>query len=186
MLGTIKGSYSTYLLTDNWNDFVQGRYIWNGNSKVEGKIQIHRQVGVSDDVRRTYSQDVKYIKLIFESETPEVFKFALRFLDRFSNRSRINFTFSSKLLAESSDNKDFERLEIESGGLVYFNDINFDSIEAGKSDVIIGVRDVYGIEHEWDLKILSTVDNENPLYKLNFHDDGKGQIKIKTHKKLWI
>jgi hypothetical protein len=187
VLDAIKGSYSTYLLTDNWNDFVHGRYIWNGNSKVEGKIQIHRKVGVSDEIRRAYSQDVKFIKVIFESKNSKVFKSALNFLEGFSNRFRFNFIFSETLFDESVDNDDFARLEIESGGLVYFNELNFDSIHAGKGEIIVGVNNVKSIENEWDLKIVSTVDcEENPLYSLNFDDDGKGGIKIKTNKKLWI
>jgi len=187
VLEALKGSYSTYLLTDNWNDFVHGRYIFNGNSRVEGKMQIHRKVGVSDDIRREYSQNVKFIKIVFESENPAVFKSALSFLDNFSNRLRINFIFSNKLLEESLKNSDFARLEIESGGLVYFNELNFDALAASKSDILIGVNNVKSIEKEWDLKIHSMVDGEeNTLYRLNFDDEGKGSIRIKTYKKLWI
>ena len=187
VLDVLRGTYSTYLLTDNWNDFVHGRYIWNGNSRVDGKMQIHRKVGVSDDTRRAYSQDVKFIRIIFESKDPKVFKSALSFLDGFSNRSRINFIFSGDLLKESLENNDFARLEIESGGLVYFNDYTFDSVPVTKSEIIIGANNVNSIENGWDLKINSTVDGEeNPLYSLNFDDGGKGGIKIKTYKKIWI
>ena len=187
VLDVLRGTYSTYLLTDNWNDFVHGRYIWNGNSRVDGKMQIHRKVGVSDDTRRAYSQDVKFIRIIFESKNPKVFKSALSFLDGFSNRSRINFIFSGDLLKESLENNDFARLEIESGGLVYFNDYTFDSVPVTKSEIIIGANNVNSIENGWDLKINSTVDGEeNPLYSLNFDDGGKGGIKIKTYKKIWI
>ena len=187
VLDVLRGTYSTYLLTDNWNDFVHGRYIWNGNSRVDGKMQIHRKVGVSDDTRRAYSQDVKFIRIIFESKDPKVFKSALSFLDGFSNRSRINFIFSGDLLKKSLENNDFARLEIESGGLVYFNDYTFDSVPVTKSEIIIGANNVNSIENGWDLKINSTVDGEeNPLYSLNFDDGGKGGIKIKTYKKIWI
>ena len=187
VLDFLKGAYTSYLLTDNWNDFVHGRYIWNGNSRVEGKVQIHRKVGVSDEIRRQYSQDVKFIKIIFESKDPKVFKSALSFLDGFSNRFRINFIFSETLLDESVDNDDFARLEIESGGLVYFNELNFNSIPVGKREIVIEVKNVKSIENEWDLKINSTVDvEENPLYSLNFDDGGKGGIRIKTSKKIWI
>jgi hypothetical protein len=151
-------------------------------------MQIHRKVAVSDDTRRAYSQDVKFIKIIFESKDPKVFKSALSFLDGFSNRFRINFIFSKDLLEESIENNDFARLEIESGGLVYFNNYTFDSVgPAGKSEIIIGANNINSIENEWDLKINSTVDGEeNPLYSLNFDDGGKGWIKIKTYKKSWI
>jgi hypothetical protein len=187
VLEVLKGTYSIYLLIENWNDFVHGRYIWNGNSKVEGKIQIHRKVGVSDDTRRSYSQNVKFIKIIFESKDPKVFKSALSFLDGFSNRFRINFIFSGDLLQESLKNNDFARLEIESGGLVYFNDSIFDSAAVRKNEIVIGVNNVKDIEEGWDLKIDSMVDGEeNPLYKLNFNDEGKGSIRIKTYKKIWI
>lgn len=187
VLDTIKGTYSTFLLSDNWNDFVHGRYISNGNSRVEGKIQIHRKMGVSDEVRRSYSQDIRCVKVLFESDNAESFKSALNFLDKFSNRLRINFFFSEKLLKESINNKEFSRLDIESGGLVFFNELDFDSTFTGKSDIIIGIKNVYDIENEWDLKINSMVDGEeNPLHSLNFDDGGKGSIKIKTYKKLWI
>ena len=57
----------------------------------------------------------------------------------------------------------------------------------GKREIVIGVNNVKSIENEWDLKINSTVDGEeNPLYSLNFDDGGKGGIRIKTWKKLWI
>lgn len=185
VLDTIKGSYSIYLLNNNWNDFVHGRYIWNGNSKVEGKVQTHRQVGVTDDVRRSYSQNAKTFKIIFKSETPEDFKSGLIFLDQFSDRSRINFIFKKKLLAESIDNDDFARLKIESGGLIYFDPSVLDSIEPGKSDIIIEATNVTSIEQDWDLKIISSIDTEqNPLDNL-FFDSKEGGVRIKTYKKLW-
>lgn len=187
VLDFLKGTYSTYLLTDNWNDFVHGRYIWNGNSRVEGKVQIHKRVGVSDDIRRTYSSDVRYIKLFFESNDESVFKTALNFLNKFSDRSRISFNFLPSLLHKTKENPIYKSLEIESGGLVYFDDVNFETAHMGKTDVLIYIKDVSDIENEWDLKILSLVDGQiNPLYELNFIDNGKGQIKIKTPNKIWI
>jgi hypothetical protein len=187
VLDFLKGTYSTYLLTDNWNDFVHGRYISNGNSKVEGKVQIHRKVGVSDDIRRSYSNDVKSIKLFFESDDEMVFKSALNFLNKFSNRSRISFNFVPSLLDKSKENEIYKSLEIESGGLIRFDAVNFDRARLGKTDVVISIRNVDDIENEWDLKILSLVDGSiNPLYELNFIDNGKGQIKIKTPQKIWI
>jgi len=187
VLDFLKGTYSTYLLTDNWNDFVHGRYISNGNSRVEGKVQIHRKVGVSDDIRRSYSNDVKSIKLFFESDDEMVFKSALNFLNKFSNRSRISFNFVPSLLDKSKENEIYKSLEIETGGLIYFNNANFDKTSPGKTDVLISIRNVDDIENEWDLKILSLVDGYiNPLYELNFIDNGKGQIKIKTQKNIWI
>ena len=188
VLDATRGSYSAYLLTDNWNDFVHGRYIWNGNSRVEGKIQAHRKVAVSDDTRRAYSQDVKFIKVIFESEDldPIVFKSALNFLDRSSNKFRMDFIFSEKILEESSDNDDLNRLVIESGGSVYFNPTNFDSLFAGKIEIIIGVNGVDDIEKDWDSKINIELSlDKNPLNNLNFSGgDGRG-IRIKTNKKSW-
>jgi hypothetical protein len=187
VLDFLKGSYTSHLLTDNWNDFVHGRYIWNGNSRVEGKVQIHRKVGVSDDTRRSYSQDVKHIKLFFESNDEKVFKCALNFLNRFSNRSRLSFNFSPKLLALSKKNPYFNSLEIESGGSVYFRDENFGNTGVGKTDILISVNNVKDIENDWDLKILSAEDRLiNPLYELNFEDEGRGSIKIKTPRKIWI
>lgn len=187
VLDALKGTYSTYLLTDNWNDFVHGRYIWNGNSRVDGKVQIHKKVGVSDDIRRSYSSGVKQIKLFFESEDESVFQSALNFLNKFSNRSRISFNFHPSLLYKSRENPIYKFLEIESGGVVYFDDTNFSSSQVGKTDVFISVRDVKNIENEWDIKILSMMDGPvNPLYELNFSDNGRGQIKIKTPSKIWI
>jgi len=187
VLDFLNGSYTSYLLTHNWNDFVHGRYIWNGNSRVDGKMQIHKKVGVSDDVRRSYSNGVKYIKLFFESENEKVFESALNFLNKFSNRSRLSFNFSPKLLSVSKNNGYFNSLEIESGGSVYFDDIDFDNNTIGKTNVLISVNNVKDIENEWDLKILSMVEGDvNPLYELNFNDDGKGGIKIKTSRKIWI
>lgn len=187
VLDFLRGSYTSYLLTDNWNDFVHGRYIWNGNSRVEGKIQIHKKVGVGDDIRRSYSRGVKYIKLFFESNDEMVFESALNFLNRFSNKSRLSFNFSPKLLDLAEKNPYFNSLEIESGGSVYFSDNNFITTDIGKTDIFISVDNVKDIENDWDLKILSMVDGEiNPLYELDFTDNGRGGIKIKTYKKIWI
>jgi hypothetical protein len=107
-------------------------------------------------------------------------------LDNFSNQSRINFIFPRNPLTQLVENEDFNRLKIESGGLVYFDPSEFDSIESGKSDIIIEVKDVKEIEKEWDLKIRSAIDTEqNPLNILKFNKK-EGNIRIKTLKKLWI
>lgn len=186
VLNAVKGSYSAYLLNNNWNDFVHGRYIFNGNSKVEGKVQTHRKVGVSDEVRLTYSQNVKCLKIIFKSETPEDFESALILLDKFSNQSRINFIFPRKLLIPSVNDENFNRLKIESGGSVYFDPSEFDSIEPGKSDIIMEVKNVKKIGKEWDLKIKLAINTErNPVYDLTFNK-GEGRIRIKTQKNIWI
>lgn len=185
VLNTIRGSYSAYLLADNWNDFVHGRYIFNGNSKVEGKVQTHRKVGVSDEVRGAYSQNAKTFKIIFKSQTPEDFKSALIFLDQFSDRSRINFIFPKKLLIQSVGNEDFNRLKIESGGLVYFDPSEFNSIEPGKSDIIIEAQNIENIEKDWDLKIKSAIGIEqSPLLNLHFNGE-ESAIRIKTYQKSW-
>lgn len=187
VLEFLKGAYTPFLLTDNWNDFVHGRYIWNGNSRVDGKIQIHRKVGVSDEIRRSYTKDVKHITLFFASQNKNVFSSASNFLNKFSDRSRISFNFSPKLLLESSENPDFKLLEIESGGLVYFNATDFDSYQVSKNEIFLFIKDVIDIQNEWDLLILKMINGDvNPLYVLNFDDGGKGFIKIKSNSVIWI
>ena len=142
-------------------------------------------MGVSDEVRGAYSQNAKTFKIIFKSQTPEDFKSALIFLDQFSDRSRINFIFPKKLLIQSVGNEDFNRLKIESGGLVYFDPSEFNSIEPGKSDIIIEAQNIENIEKDWDLKIKSAIGIEqSPLLNLHFNGE-ESAIRIKTYQKSW-
>lgn len=186
VLRVLNGSYTTFLLRGNWNDFVNGKYISNGNSRVTGKQQVHRQVGVDDAVREKYSQDVKRYKLFFEDNSIKSFQSALAFLDAFSDYSRIEFIFYESL-EKFSKNPIFEKLKIESGGSVCFSNENFDSSFPSPNRICLGIGGVNGVEKNWDLKIEEEISlGNNPLHSLNFSDDGMGSIRIKTKGKIWI
>lgn len=186
VLRVLSGSYTTFLLSENWNDFVHGKYINNGNSRVDGKQQVHRQVGVDDSIREKYSQDVKRYKLFFENDLTDSFQSALQFLDTFSGYSRIDFIFNESL-EKTPKNQSFERLVIESGGSVYFSNEDFDASFPNINRICLGIDGVNGIEKDWDLKIEKEIETgNNPLHSLNFYDNGLGKVRIKTKGKIWI
>jgi hypothetical protein len=186
VLRVLSGNYSAFLLSENWNDFVQGKYINNGNSRVTGKQQVHRQVGVDDSIREKYSQDVKRYKLFFEDNSESSFESALQFLETFSGYSRVEFIFDGSL-EKMAKTPAFEKLTIESGGSVYFSNQDFDSTFTGPNRISLEIKGVNGIEKDWDLKIEKEIESgNNPLHSLNFYDNGLGKIRIKTKGKIWI
>lgn len=186
VLPRLRESYSVYLLSKNWNDFVHGKYINNGNSRVEGKMETHKNVQVSDEARSTYSNGVKTMCVYFEQNSEFVFEYALNFLRKFSNYSRINFYLDQKLEELSINSSAFKRLFIESGGNVYFSENKFENHLALPHEIVLESYKVKDIEKDWDLKICTEIENKrNPLHVLNFSDDGLGGIKIKDDFNIW-
>lgn len=186
VLPTLRGKYSTYLLSKNWNDFVHGKYIHNGNSKVDGKMDTHRKVGVDDETRASYSKDVKTLHVYFEEDNEAVFDIALRFLNRFSDYSRLFFYFSQNLEKPSCIYQEFQKLHTESGGNILFTENKFETHSPSSNEVILGIFKVNDIEKDWDLKIIGEIQNKkNPLHVLNFKDGGLGRIRIKDCFNLW-
>lgn len=186
VLPKLKGEYSIYLLSKNWNDFVHGKYIVNGNSRVDGKMETHKKVNVDDDTRATYSSDVKTLHVHFEENSEEIFSVALRFLNNFSDYSRLFFHFDQRLEKASCVSLEFQRLHTEIGGNISFSENKFEHNSPSINDIMIGVFKVKDIEKDWDLKIIGEIQNKkNPLHLLNFKDDGLGRIKIKDCFNLW-
>jgi hypothetical protein len=185
VLPTLRDSYSIFLLSQNWNDFVHGKYIYNGNSRVEGKMETHKKVAVDDHVRSTYSSDVKRMYLYFNGNDSSVFESALNFIDKFSNYSRIFLHFDKKL-EEFTDSKIFNRVKIESGDNLKFGEDTFDSHQNSGKEIVFDVVNVKDIQSKWDIEVIDEIMmNRNPLHVLNFKDDGLGSIRIKNHVKLW-
>lgn len=186
VLPVLKGKYSIYLLSKNWNDFVHGKYIVNGNSKVDGKMETHQRVNVDDNTRATYSIDVKTFHVYFQGDNETVFSVALSFLNSFSNYSRFMFYFDQKLEKPSCSHLGFQKLHIESGGNIIFSENLFHHHSPADREIILGISGVKDIEKDWDIKITEEIKNKkNPLHSLNFKDDGLGSIKIKDALNLW-
>ena len=186
VLPKLRGGYSIYLLSKNWNDFVHGKYIHNGNSKVDGKMDTHRKVNVDDDTRAGYSRGVKTLHVYFEEDSEIVFDVALRFMNSFSNYSRLFFYFDQKLEKPSCSYLGFQKLHTESGGNISFIEDKFETHSPSVDDVVLSVFKVNDIEKDWDLKISGEIQNKkNPLHVLNFKDNGLGRIRIKEGFNLW-
>jgi hypothetical protein len=185
VLPILNGQYSVFLLSENWNDYVNGKYIVNGNSRVDGKDETHRKVHVNDATRYSYTAGVKKIKVLFNDVHKKVFSNALNFLDNFSNYNRIEFYFLNDASINTGD-INFKRLEIESGGNVYFKD-DFIDIKAEYGEIILDVSNIENIQTRWDLKIWDEISMlRNPLHSLTFTGNGLGNIRIKTISNSWI
>lgn len=185
VLPHLRGKYSIFLLSSNWNDFVHGRYLSNGNSKVDGKMETHRQVSVEDHVRATYSNGTKTFHVYFRDNSESVFKTAEDFLDNFSNYSRLFFHFKEDL-EKYSRFSEFKRVSIESGGNFKFGMKDFKNHTALKDEIVLDVFNVKSIQKGWDTLIQEEIlSKRNPLHSLNFKDGGKGFIKIKNYQELW-
>lgn len=186
VLPKLAGKFSVFLLSKNWEDFVYGKYIFNGNSKVEGKMDTHRKVGVEDHIRALYSQDVKMIYVYFEDKSERTFQVGLNFLEKFSNYSRFTFHFDESLEKRSSVSPAFKKLFTESGGNTHFSSLDFDTHSYSKDQIVISVKDVIDIQKGWDIQIQKNIlENQNPLHFLNFDDSGLGRIRIKNNHNIW-
>jgi len=186
VLPHLRGNYSVFLLSQNWNDFVQGKYINNGNSRVDGKMETHRKVNVDEDTRAKYSQDVKTFHVYFKEKTENVFSSALRFLNNFSDYTRLKFHFHQDLEKISCSSLEFQRLHTESGGNTTFSENSFVNHTTLNGEIILNVSGVKDIEKDWDTKISSEIQSgRNPLYILNYKDNGLGKITIKEGFSLW-
>jgi len=142
VLEKVKGKYSMFLLSHNWYEFVNGRYIYNGNSAIVGKDVVHKAVqGMSDTERWNLSSDVKTFVLEVKTEGTEGIEKAYNLLMNFSNHSRIRIH-----LPESSKQifgHIVGRLKIESGGEVYYG-----SPSIGINE--IHITENISLEKDWD------------------------------------
>jgi hypothetical protein len=184
VLRVLKGKYSAYILSDNHNDFVYGKYISNGNSRIEGKNDIHSKMKlVTDSNRDSYTAGIPLIKIYFDGLTSKNIESPYNFLKKFSNYNRMEIVIPQEL----SKSTDFYQLMIETGDSVKFMDLNYNNIEVLENQIFLSVIDVKDIEKDWDERIRYCIDNGlNPLHDLNFTDGGNGSIKIKTNKSSWI
>ena len=185
VLPYLKGKYSHFLLSQNWHDFVHGKYIFNGNSRVEGKMEIHHKMGIDDDIRANYSAGVKTFHVYLNGDTPSVFTTGLNFLDNFSNYTRIHFHFPSQL-KKHEESDAYKMLLIESGGNSSFSDLAFDSHVPHINEIVLDVTGVCEIHGDWDTGIIDEIMmTRNPLRTSKFMSLKKGAIKIKNHSNIW-
>ena len=145
VLEKLKGQYSTFLLSQNWYDFVNGRYIYNGNSAIFEKKQVHIEVqAMTNEQRWNISSDVKTFILDVKIEGMGGVEIAYNSLMNFSNHSRIKI-----YLPESSKNiigRFVVKLKTESGGEVYYEP--YSAYHAGRNEVKIEVKN--SLEKDWD------------------------------------
>ncbi len=74
----------------------------------------------------------------------------------------------------------------ESGGNTTFSENHFTDHSPLNGEIILGVSGVKDIEKDWDSKISGEIQGgKNPLYVLNYKDDGLGKITIKEGFSLW-
>lgn len=142
VLEKLKGKYTAFLLSRNWYDFVNGRYIYNGNSAIFEKKQVHIEVqAMTNEQRWNISSDVKTFMLDVKIEGVEGVEIAYNSLMNFSNHSRIKI-----YLPESS--KDIlgpfvGKIKAESGGEVHYGPVT-----TGHNEIKIEVKNT--LEKDWD------------------------------------
>jgi hypothetical protein len=143
VLEKLKGQYSIFLLSHNWFDFVNGRYIYNGNSAIVGKGAVHKAVqGMTEHERWNLSSDVQTFVLDIRVEGMEGIETAYSALLSFSNHSRIRI-----YLPESSKNifgHIVGRLKTESGGEVYYGSPEI------REEIKVVVDNKKEFERHWD------------------------------------
>lgn len=146
VLEKVSGKYSTFLLSHNWYEFVNGRYIYNGNSAIVGKNIVHKAVQeMSNTERWNLSSDVKTFVLDVKLEGMPGVEAAYYALLSFSNHSRIRIH-----LPESSKEiygPIVGRLKTESGGEVHYG-----SPSISANEVHIQIENTNKLETYWDKK----------------------------------
>lgn len=144
VLPKLTGKFSTFLLSHNWYDFVNGRYIFNGNSSVVGKNVVHKAVQeMTESERWNLSSDVKTFVLDVKLEGITGIETAYHALLSFSNHSRIKIHLpeSSKEIYGAIVGK----LKTESGGEVYYG-----RPVIGKNEIYIQIENTNAFKKHWD------------------------------------
>jgi len=141
----LESEFSVKLLSDNWMDFVHGRYIDNGNSNMPEKGEVFRKVNsLTDNQRWNISAGTKTFNIKFSGTEDSVFANAYTCLLNFSNTSRIRFCFDESL--KTSKSKYLKKLIVESGNEIFFYD--FLTKELNSTD--IEITEDYNWEKNWD------------------------------------
>jgi len=145
VLPALDETYTLHLLSKNWNDFVNGRYLVNGNSAHANKNEIFNQVNsLTDRQRWGISANVECYTLIFESTNESVFKQAYEALSNFSNAARLKFYFNKSLAKTNSTL--LKQLIIETGEKVFFDKI----VKLEDNEIIMNIDPSMEFEKNWD------------------------------------
>jgi hypothetical protein len=144
VLEKLNGQYSVFLLSDNWLDFVNGKYINNGNSEIPGKDKIHQAVqSLTHQARWNLSKSVKTVVIKISESEPDPIKLAYSALLNFSNHSRLKIYLPIQQLTQSSD--EITRLKIESGGAIYYGQASL-----SENEVLINIDANSNLQKNWD------------------------------------
>lgn len=117
VLPSLENNYSSFVLSENFTEFVQGKYIQNVDSAQPFKQQIWKDVWAIRD-RHLISSDAITYSVVFDSDREADIEKAYACLLNFSNTNRIRFTLNKSLSDSRSDS--LLKLTIESGGMVFF------------------------------------------------------------------
>lgn len=144
VLEKLNGQYSIFLLSDNWLDFVNGKYINNGNSEIPGKDKIHQAVqSLTHQARWNLSKSVKTIVVKISESEPNPVNLAYSALLNFSNHSRLKIYLPIQQLAQSND--EITRLKIESGGELYYGQVSL-----YENEVLVNIDANSNLQKNWD------------------------------------
>jgi hypothetical protein len=144
VLEKLNGQYSVFLLSDNWLDFVNGKYINNGNSEIPGKDKIHQAVqSLTHQARWNLSKSVKTVVIKISDSEPDPIKLAYSAVLNFSNHSRLKVYLPIQQLTQSSD--EITRLKIESGGELYYGQVSLH-----ENEVLINIDSNSNLQKNWD------------------------------------
>ena len=183
VLRVLDHAYTKFLLNNECMDFVNGKYLSNVNSRVDGKIQVHQKViRVHNSVREKYSSDVKRIHIYFNDLSIDAFKTAYSILGNLSNHTRFSMNFKKELEDQKND-EIFKILNIESGGWCFFTEDNFFTRDCSNNEIMIDIKGNPNFNKNWDLYILKLINNEvSPIDILELNG---GNISIKIKDKVW-
>jgi hypothetical protein len=144
VLPTLENNYSSFVLSENFTEFVQGKHIQNVDSVQPFKQQIWKAVWAIQD-RHLIASDAITYSVVFDSDGEAEIEKAYACLLNFSNTNRIRFTFNNSL--KDSKSEALRKLTIESGGMVFFDGAS--SIEDDLQTV--NASELNTFEKNWDL-----------------------------------
>lgn len=144
VLPMLEKSYSISILSNNFKDFVHGKYIQNVDSPQPFKQQIWKDVWAIKNRHLISSDSITYF-VVFDLPTENEFEKAYDCLANFSNTNRIKFFFNSAI----SDSKShaLHKLTVESGGMVFFDSPTV----VNENSKIVNANDTSVFEKNWDL-----------------------------------
>ena len=157
VLPKLAGKYSMFLLNSNWRDFCDGKYIFNGNSVVPGKMEIHRAaMKYGDENRLLVTQNIPTIILQYTiNDESDSLEHLYKWLSLFSNSCRLSINIISE--TDITEDPTYKKIYTESGGNVIIG-----NMETNNDDIIFRIYKQTEPIFGWE-KSLITEESKNNI-----------------------